>query len=186
MEIKEALAALDHGNDEHWNEDGTPSLDMVRELTGDEAVTRQQIVDADPEFVRATTEDADEATDAKVVEEEAHVRSIRIVENDVSEVDLKIAELQAKKDQLERERSAIYQKGHFEYDHKRDQERRTEYIRKQHELQMQKEMKRREVFKALGGQLKPEEIDSRTPLDRAMATRKPGRGTGRPQRLPNG
>lgn len=51
MNIKQALAALDITNDDHWTADGLPRVEAVVTLVGSE-VTRRQITDADPSFVR--------------------------------------------------------------------------------------------------------------------------------------
>lgn len=72
--ITEALAQLDHTNDEHWTADGQPRIDVVKAIVG-HTVTRQEIVDAAPDFSRAVAEaaaqaeagdeDADQLTDGE-------------------------------------------------------------------------------------------------------------------------
>lgn len=52
MELKEALTKLDHANDGDWNRGGQPSIDRLKELTGDANLTRAQIVEAAPDLDR--------------------------------------------------------------------------------------------------------------------------------------
>lgn len=51
MDIKEALAKLDPTNAEHWTGDGAPKLDALKDLMG-ETVSRQQVIEAAPQFTR--------------------------------------------------------------------------------------------------------------------------------------
>jgi len=50
--IHGALNQLDHGNDDHWLDDGTPRTGVVQRLAGDQTITRQDIAAAAPEFRR--------------------------------------------------------------------------------------------------------------------------------------
>lgn len=52
MMIREALQQVDPMNDAQWTSDGLPLVDVVRELTGNELLTRKEITDADPGFCR--------------------------------------------------------------------------------------------------------------------------------------
>lgn len=56
-EVKDAVAALDHENDEHWDENGKPKLAAVSDLAG-ERVTRQAVELAAPGFNRAAAKAA--------------------------------------------------------------------------------------------------------------------------------
>ena len=65
MDIPTALATLRHDDDTQWTTSGLPRLDVVSEVFG-ETVTRKQVTDALPNFVRhsalpSTTEDATDA-----------------------------------------------------------------------------------------------------------------------------
>lgn len=52
--VIEALSKLDPGTDEHWTADGQPKVDVVANFIGEGgAVTRKDIIEAAPEFVRA-------------------------------------------------------------------------------------------------------------------------------------
>lgn len=51
MNIQEAITQLDHANDEHWTADGSPRTDAVSAILGAK-VTRQEITDAAPQFMR--------------------------------------------------------------------------------------------------------------------------------------
>ncbi|AAT69545.1 gp69 [Alphaproteobacteria phage PhiJL001] len=52
MEIVEALAKLDHKNDDHWTQDGLPRIEVVANISGIKDLKRGQITDAAPDFVR--------------------------------------------------------------------------------------------------------------------------------------
>lgn len=59
--IKEALGKLDKDNPADWTQAGLPSVERVRELAGDDTITRSQIGEAYPGFDRegpATKDDA--------------------------------------------------------------------------------------------------------------------------------
>ena len=49
--IKQVLLNLDQDNDDNWTEDGLPRLDVVSEELG-EKVSRKEVTDAFPDFVR--------------------------------------------------------------------------------------------------------------------------------------
>ena len=74
MKMKEALASMDALDDDQWTTDGAPKIDTVSELVG-EKITRQDIVDAAPEFSKSNMvipDDVDEEAEAaKLAEPEA-------------------------------------------------------------------------------------------------------------------
>lgn len=51
--ILNALKSLDHTKDEHWTADGLPRIDVVKQIAGEQAITRDDIVAAAPTFTRA-------------------------------------------------------------------------------------------------------------------------------------
>lgn len=50
--VQNAIAQLDANNNEHWTADGLPRLDAVRTLAGDLTVTREEVNQASPGFIR--------------------------------------------------------------------------------------------------------------------------------------
>lgn len=52
MNIREALSQLDTLDDDLWTSEGYPKIDAVKELLG-RSVTRQEIVEASPQFSRS-------------------------------------------------------------------------------------------------------------------------------------
>lgn len=50
--ITDALAKLDPANPNHWTDDGLPRMDTVKILSGDPALTREQVTTAAPAFNR--------------------------------------------------------------------------------------------------------------------------------------
>jgi len=51
-DIVEALTRLDPANENHWTGEGLPRLHAVRTVAGDPEITRQDITDAAPKFLR--------------------------------------------------------------------------------------------------------------------------------------
>jgi hypothetical protein len=58
--IKEILQALDHKNDALWTDDGSPLVSEIQRLANDKTITRGQISDASPGFVRKTKDSVTE------------------------------------------------------------------------------------------------------------------------------
>lgn len=54
MQLNEALDVLDPANDEHWTSNGSPRMDALHALTGDDTITRRQVVEARPDLMRDT------------------------------------------------------------------------------------------------------------------------------------
>lgn len=52
LSIGDALDQLDHSNQNHWTADGKPRIDTMRLLTGNNQLTREDIVAEFPDFVR--------------------------------------------------------------------------------------------------------------------------------------
>jgi hypothetical protein len=66
--IKEVLQSLDHTNDALWTDDGSPLVAEVQRLANDKTITRGQINEAFPGFVRKTK---DSVTEDEQPEDEA-------------------------------------------------------------------------------------------------------------------
>jgi hypothetical protein len=64
--IAEALKTLDHTNDALWTDDGSPLVSEVQRLVNDKNVTRAQINEAVPGFIRKSKTSIDEETQAPV------------------------------------------------------------------------------------------------------------------------
>jgi hypothetical protein len=58
--IKEILDSLDHTNDAHWTDDGSPLVSEVQRLANDKTITRSQINEALPGFARKTSDSVTE------------------------------------------------------------------------------------------------------------------------------
>lgn len=54
--IREILDVLDITEDTNWTDDGAPALDVIQKLANDDTITRDQINDANPGFVRQVGE----------------------------------------------------------------------------------------------------------------------------------
>lgn len=69
MNIREALSQLDTLDDDLWTSEGYPKIDAVKELLG-RSVTRQEIVEAAPQFSRSNPIVEEEKQDEEVSEDE--------------------------------------------------------------------------------------------------------------------
>lgn len=81
MELKEALASLDTEDDLMWTEGGMPKVDVIKELTGDDTLKRQDITDAAPQFTRENPvieigEDEEEDEDEQEAEDQEEVEEV--------------------------------------------------------------------------------------------------------------
>lgn len=54
MNILQALENLDPKVDAHWTANDLPRLDVLRALTNNDALSRQEVIDASPQFTRQT------------------------------------------------------------------------------------------------------------------------------------
>ena len=54
MTLMEAVASLDPSNPDHWTADNAPRMDVLKQLTGDDELTRPQVTDAAPQLTRLT------------------------------------------------------------------------------------------------------------------------------------
>jgi hypothetical protein len=54
--LQDILSKLDITDDLNWTEDGEPALDIVRKLANDETISRQQVNEAAPGFIRLVGE----------------------------------------------------------------------------------------------------------------------------------
>lgn len=53
MQLLEALRSLHVDDDSAWTVDGQPKMEVLRDLTGDQNLTREHVVKAAPQFTRA-------------------------------------------------------------------------------------------------------------------------------------
>jgi len=51
-EILMGLSKLDVKNDDHWTSNGSPRMDVVQQLVGNDTLTRKMVTDAAPQFSR--------------------------------------------------------------------------------------------------------------------------------------
>ena len=69
--IVEAFAGMDALDDDQWTQNGDPLVDYLKEKTGIEVLTRQEIFEADPSFNRKKLMDGGNAEEANDQEEAA-------------------------------------------------------------------------------------------------------------------
>lgn len=69
MDLLQALQALDDGDDAQWTAQGLPKVDVLKEMTGDESITRQVIDGEAPDYTRTNRYDlgSDDETTEEVV-----------------------------------------------------------------------------------------------------------------------
>lgn len=64
--LKQVLDTLDITKDENWTDDGAPMLEVVQKLANDDNITREQINEAAPGFVRQVGETKAKSEDTVV------------------------------------------------------------------------------------------------------------------------
>lgn len=127
MDIIEALTALKSDNDEHWTNNGLPRVDVLKEMTGVDGLTRSVIDEAAPDYTRENRFDlvaGDEqnqtpppsvtpgppvqTTDPSPPEQPTSdpVETEAPVESEES-LNAKIAEMRAERDELSQERARL-------------------------------------------------------------------------------
>lgn len=121
--ILEALKALDPKNDEHWTQQGAPSIEKVTEALG-EPVKRKEITDAAPTFNREealkalepapdqdevvkTEPDQDEGKEDEVVKTEPDPESSAEVPEDENASDEDVVDAKAKLAEVDEELKAL-------------------------------------------------------------------------------
>lgn len=180
MDLLQALESLDHSDDSLWTTSGLPVVEKLRELTGNPELNRKEITNAAPEFVRqapvepkqTSDEPAEQPVQKKTPKEQVdeldHAINDLILERDA--IDSKIAQLSVQRDRLHR--AAYTERSDAE-----DTAERLAYIRQQNANRAAKVAARN---KALAVGLTPQDIDPRSPIDRAMGFKR-GFGGQRPQ-----
>lgn len=68
-DLEKVLTQLDSGNDEHWTDDGAPSLEAVQKIGNDTTITREQINKAIPGFSRAGSSGEEPADEVEAVDD---------------------------------------------------------------------------------------------------------------------
>lgn len=71
MDLITALGALDADDDDHWTSNGLPRVDVLKEMTGNDEITRSMIDDVAPDYVRSDRYDlSDDGGDEVQTEEQ--------------------------------------------------------------------------------------------------------------------
>ena len=186
-EIIEALREFDPLDDDQWTTDGAPKMEAVHLLTGDDTITRKDVVEAAPKFNRETPIEEEEEEEDDAEEEDSEVREDPEVE-DLQEKYDELTETMAEETRLSdlhkkrAEEARVSAKmimnriRALEPSMTNDQSIRA-YIDSQNAARMERAKGRAVVLR----HLKVEDIDPRSALDRAMA-RKNSRGAQRPTR----
>lgn len=52
MDLQNALASLDPGNDGHWTSEDLPRIDVLQEMTGNKEINRKGVTEFAPDFTR--------------------------------------------------------------------------------------------------------------------------------------
>lgn len=185
MDIKEALIQLDPEMNEQWTEDGLPLVDSVKELTGNEELTRQDITDADPTFNRDLArsrpiKNSGGEPPAPPGLDDVKKESVtkRDLDDQINELGVELSVIQNHIALLTKERNRVQQEEFNNRSSASDTLGRMKYIRSQSEQRKLRHEQSQLALKALGGVAN---VDPRSKLDQSMA-RKTARGTQRPTR----
>jgi hypothetical protein len=187
MQINEALFLLDPKEDSQWTQDGLPLVEKVRELMGDETVTRAMISDACPDFNRekaATFRDESEEEETDTNKPAFEAGKIEEGIDPIQELDQKINSLMDEKAGIENQITALSRKRDFLAERqivvrtqKDDTAERMAYIRNQNKLRTSRGVQTRQLQEALKGT--QFEISGKSPIDQSFR-RKTGFGATRP------
>lgn len=192
--IQEALGQLDPEKDEHWTDNGDPRVDVVRQLTGAQDLTRNDITQAAPEFSRANAtlpgEQAEAPTEAPTEQEPEQepaddpeptegeaVDQLDALQAERNAIHTQINELRRKEDALVRRIDEIIIERERNHTSTSDQAAIKEYQKRQNEIRLQRAGRRQEILKGLD----PKDLADKSMLDQSMA-RNRNRGQDRPQR----
>jgi len=214
MEIKEALAKLDHDDNDQWTADGLPRIDVVANLTGDKQLKRQDITDADPKFMRGVQADAEvegkeEAQQEDEAQEEVALTRDELLEAEPADLskdaelcDLYLREANAYFMEMDKEvkklqirmknlSTRVNVASRFQEQHQRQKNRGDGSILKQFQKRQleARQAKVENARKFLAANTSADDVakqlNPRSPLDTAMRARKPAIGSTRPDpRLP--
>ena len=199
--ILAALAELDPLDDDQWTADGAPLVEVVAKFTGDFGIKRQDIINAAPDFNREklkTVEEPEVEVEVYPSEEPTPSREMSITEfqtwlRTVPKEDLEETELNLKKQRdeigteiqnLQELQKRINQAVTITRNHIKDSFPNSpdahairSFIESQANAREQRVIRRMSILQ----NIRPEELDSRAPIDAAMS-RKSKRGAGRPVR----
>jgi hypothetical protein len=184
MRILEALASLDPQDDAQWTEEGQPNLDLMRSLTENEELTREQVTEGAPHFVRTNPELPSE-DDTQVIEEEEPKETEEELLAKQEEGAKKLATAKAKYEAAKSEYEALLKEQDVIIEqltetsdppHVVNQQNIRDHIQRQQENRIERAKMRDAVL----GKLKGTEVPRRAPIDESLAARK-GRGQSRPE-----
>lgn len=162
--IKLALGDLDHQNDEHWTADGLPRVDVIRQLTADDSITRQDITNAAPKFAR------EEKAPRPKEEKEEVLPSLEEAEAAVREAKetLDLAKMEYDRARREADKIRLRMEGTPEDRRKRVTKQCRDYIERSNQERRAEYERRKQISEAMG--VKFEFTPSK--LDQALRSRK--------------
>lgn len=179
MDLKEALKELDVTNDDHWTANGAPDVQIIKDLTRNHTITRQNIAELYPMFSRTNQfkeaiVEAEVKLEAKA--EPTDKERLQSLRDELEVLDKDLDAMKEKRISLFRETAKLTvatAESTAERRARETQERQA-YIRKQGEIRLKKHEESAKVLEAAGLS-----ITNKSALDQAMA-RKTNRGTQRP------
>lgn len=175
-QVRAALALLDPDDDGHWTSQGKPRMEIVSDLA-DVEVTRKQLDSVAPDFDRdaARAERANTVTFQATTGErvfvgqddgpEGYDRRIEALRAEIAESDRQMRELGQARRRLEKEQDRLIAERDRAFPPLSDSEHYQQHLARHKEYKLRRVAKQREM-EALRGP------DARTPLDRAMASRR--------------
>lgn len=201
--ILAALAELDPLDDDQWTADGAPLVEVVARFTGDFSIKRQDIINASPDFNREKLKTVEEPEVEVQVEPELEEMSVpsremsitefqvwlrTVPKEDLEETELnlkqqhdeigaEIQNLQELQKRISQVVSITRSRIKESFPNSPDADAIRSFIESQTKAREQRVTRRMTILQ----NIRPEELDSRAPIDSAMS-RKSKRGTGRPVR----
>lgn len=182
--IVEALSMLDHDDDSVWTADGLPKVDVVRGLLGNDALTRAEITDAAPDFVRHSKpdkeefdgqEEASQAQEVSTAYDDA-LAARDSAEKELSKLNAQLSllreEISTKQQDIGRLNTLIDRLSPSEP----NQKAIGDYLESQKRIRLERHERQLSLMRGVD----PRMLQPKSPLDQAM-TRKSQRGTSRPE-----
>ena len=199
--ILAALAELDPLDDDQWTADGAPLVEVVARFTGDFSIKRQDIINAAPDFNREKLKTVVEpepqvepepevvltpSKEMSATEFQAWLRTVPKEDLEETEANLKqqgdeigseIQKLQELQKRINHAVTITRDRIKTSFPNSPDAHALRSFIESQTKSREQRVARRATILQ----NLRPEELDSRAPIDAAMS-RKRNRGTARPVR----
>lgn len=176
MELLQALKSLDVTNDDHWTGAGSPKMDIVKELTGNSELTRDDVTTAAPGLSRTdfvfldipeSEEDREEVLE--MIEDDIDSLKAKLDQYNQKVVDAQLAVADAQKAQKEAEdaRDALLDKLQEVEPTMSNTEQIRYYLESQQQQRAERALRSKNILQAIGA----DALAQKSPLDQALGAK---------------